>query len=102
NAYTEAANKITGDNNPTLSDIWQGYSDKTIPPPSDVVEQVANAGGNFAGGAAFPLPHLPPGAAPTGQLADSLLQARAAGYVIPKSAITGKVGVAEQLMGPKA
>lgn len=102
NAITELVNKITGSNHSTPSQMWQGYSDKTVAPPTDLVEQVANTGGAFAGGAAFPLPHIPAGAAPVGQLADSVLGARAAGYVMPKSAITGKGGVAEQLMGAKA
>lgn len=102
NATTELINKISGRNDQTLSQMWQGYSDKTVAPPTDPVEQLANAGGSFAGGAAFPLPKIPPGAAPTGQLADSLLGARAADYVIPKSAITGKVGALEQAMGSKA
>lgn len=84
-AGVQARNLITGEHYQLPSEMWKQYSDSTIAPPTNPVEQAVETGAGLAAGAAIPLPGAA-AAAPTGQLADSIATARNAGYVIPPSA----------------
>jgi hypothetical protein len=100
NATMEGYNKLTGSNQPLPTDAMNQQLDKVVAPESKG-EQLLRGAVSAAGGAKIPL-GLPAAPAASGQLANSLAIARSAGYVVPKSSITGSVGALEQIVGPKA